>query len=359
MEQKRFVGIDLGKRTFEIKFITSNGSVTGTNGKTCPSGRRELYKKLLPTDRIAIEVCSLGMVMAKEIIQQVGAEVVLLNPSQIALIYRSVKKNDKEDALKLARLVQKFTNEELPKVELPTEHEENLRQILTELRQLKNDRTKEINRVHAIFVECGITEIKKSNLSTRKNRIGCIKILKGIFLSQAERSLKKLELIEDQILEVEELLDKEIDGDKNIDTLITVPGVGKQLAASFVAFLGDGSRYPNVSSIGAATGLVPRLDMSSISLRLGHITKKGNSNLRSLLILAAWSHVRAKNSGALKDKYLYMTKIQSKSKKIAIVAIARKLAELMYSLLKNNTKYEKRAPIPVEKLAAEALEKAS
>ena len=86
MEQKRFVGIDLGKRTYEIKFIASNGSVTGTNGKTCPSGRKELYKKLLSTDRIAIEVCSLGMVMAKEIIQQVGAEVVLLNPSQIALI---------------------------------------------------------------------------------------------------------------------------------------------------------------------------------------------------------------------------------------------------------------------------------
>ena len=103
----------------------------------------------------------------------------------------------------------------------------------------------------------------------------------------------------------QQLLDKEIDGDKNIATLITVPGVGKQLASSFVAFLGDGSRYPNVSSIGAATGLVPRLDMSSTSLRLGHITKTGNSNLRSLLILAAWSHVRAKNGGALKDKYLY------------------------------------------------------
>ena len=235
MEQKRFVGIDLGKRTYEIKFIASNGSVTGTNGKTCPSGRKELYKKLLSTDRIAIEVCALGMVMAKEIIQQVGAEVVLLNPSQIALIYRSVKKNDKEDALKLARLVQKFTNEELPKIELPTEHEENLRQILTELRQLKNDRTKEINRVHAIFVECGITEIKKSNLATHENRIECIKILKGIFLSQAERSLKKLELIEDQILEVEELLDKEIDGDMNIANLITDHGVGKQLASSFVA----------------------------------------------------------------------------------------------------------------------------
>jgi transposase len=54
-----------------------------------------------------------------------------------------------------------------------------------------------------------------------------------------------------------------------------------------------------------------------------------------------------------------MTKVQSKSKKIAIVAIARKLAELMYSLLKNNTKYEKRAPVPVVKLATEALAIAS
>ena len=216
---------------------------------------KNYIKKLLPTDRIAIEVCSLGMVMAKEIIQQVGAEVVLLNPSQIALIYRSVKKNDKEDALKLARLVQKFTNEELPKVELPTEHEENLRQILTELRQLKNDRTKEINRVHAIFVECGITEIKKSNLATHKNRSECIRILKGIFLSQAERSLRKLELIEAQILEVEELLDKEIDGDKSIETLITVPGVGKQLASSFVAFLGDGSRFRMYLQLGQQQGL--------------------------------------------------------------------------------------------------------
>ena len=112
MEQKRFVGIDLGKRTYEIKFIASNGSVTGTNGKTCPSGRKELYKKLLSTDRIAIEVCSLGMVMAKEIIQQVGAEVVLLNPSQIALIYRSVKKNDKEDIIsrKSGQKIQKIAN---------------------------------------------------------------------------------------------------------------------------------------------------------------------------------------------------------------------------------------------------------
>lgn len=359
MEQKRFVGIDLGKRTYEMKIIGINGKVTGTNGQTNPSGRKLLYRKLLATDRVAIEVCSLGMVMAKEIQKEVGCEVVLLNPSQLVLIYRSLKKNDKEDALKLARLVQKYKNEELPKVELPTEHEENLRQILTEIRQLKNDRTKEINRLHAIFVECGITEIKKKDLATIDNRIKCIKMLKGIALAQAERILKKLELVETQTEEVEELLDKEIDGDKNIEKLTEIPGVGKQLASAYVAFIGDGSRFPNASTIGAATGLVPRLDMSSTVCRMGHITKCGNKNLRTLLILAAWSHVRSRDGGALKDKFLYMTRFQSKGKKIAIVAIARKLAELMYILLKNDTSYEKRPSPTISQLVDEAIKFAS
>lgn len=355
MEQKRFVGIDLGKRTYEMKIIGINGKVTGTNGQTNPSGRKLLYRKLLATDRVAIEVCSLGMVMAKEIQKEVGCEVVLLNPSQLVLIYRSLKKNDKEDALKLARLVQKYKNEELPKVELPTEHEENLRQILTEIRQLKNDRTKEINRLHAIFVECGITEIKKKDLATIDNRIKCIKMLKGIALAQAERILKKLELVETQTEEVEELLDKEIDGDKNIEKLTEIPGVGKQLASAYVAFIGDGSRFPNASTIGAATGLVPRLDMSSTVCRMGHITKCGNKNLRTLLILAAWSHVRSRDGGALKDKFLYMTRFQSKGKKIDIVAIARKLAELMYILLKNDTSYEKRPSPTISQFVDEAM----
>ena len=206
-----------------------------------------------------------------------------------------------------------------------------------------------------MFLECGITEIKRKDLATNENRDRSIKILKGFALKQAERSLRRIGQIEEQIDEVETELDKEIEGDKNVEALMGIPGVGKQLAASYIAFIGDGSRYRNVSTVGAAVGLVPKLDMSSTKLRLGHITKCGNSNLRSLLILAAWSHVRSKKGGAIKDKFLYMTGTQSKSKKIAIVATARKLAELMYTLLKTGTSYEKRASAAVDKLADEAL----
>ena len=154
-----------------------------------------------------------------------------------------------------------------------SEHEENIRQILTELRQLKHDRTREINRLHAIFLECGITEMKKKNLATDCNRTESIKTLKGMALYEAQRCLKRLELIDEQLEEVEKSLDTEIEGDKNIEKLMEIPGVGKQLAASFIGFLGDGSRFPNVSTIGAATGLVPRIDISSTIKKLGHITK--------------------------------------------------------------------------------------
>ena len=180
-----------------------------------------------------------------------------------------------------------------------------------------------------------------------------------LWVNILERILKKLELVETQTEEVEELLDKEIDGDKNIEKLTEIPGVGKQLASAYVAFIGDGSRFPNASTIGAATGLVPRLDMSSTVCRMGHITKCGNKNLRTLLILAAWSHVRARDGGALKDKFIYMTRFQSKGKKIAIVAIARKLAELMYILLKNDTSYEKRPSPTISQLVDEAMKFAS
>ena len=353
--ETRFVGIDLGKRTYEMKVIGTGGKVSGTNGQTSPSGRKELYRKLLPTDRVAVEACPLAMVMAKEMQEEVGCKVVILNPSQIALIYRSVKKNDKEDALKLARLVQKFSDDELPKVELPSEHEENLRQILTELRQLKNDRTKEINRLHAVFLECGITEIKKNDIATAENREESIKKLKSLPLAQAERSLRRIGIIESQIKEIEAELDREIDGDRDISALTGIPGVGKQLASAYVAFIGDGSRYPNMSAVGAAVGLVPRIDISSTVVRVGHITKGGNRNLRSLLILAAWSHIRAGEAGALRDKFIHMTKTQSKGKKVAIVAVARKLAELMYILLKTGGTYEKRCSPSASKLAREAL----
>ena len=172
MEQKgrRFVGLDFGVRTFEMCMYDENGKIVRSNGLTTPEGRQKLYSKLKPTDRVGIEMCSLTMKIAREMKCTVGCDVLLLHAGKLAVIYKSLKKTDKEDALKLARLVKTHEDEELPIVPLPSEVDLKRRRMIREAKQLRSDRTKEVNRLHALFVECGITNIKKKNLATKTSR---------------------------------------------------------------------------------------------------------------------------------------------------------------------------------------------
>lgn len=355
--KRRFVGIDLGKTKYTVKIILTNGKVIGWEGKTTIAGRNELYKQLLPTDRIGIEVCSLAMKIVRELNDKVGCDIAMMDAHQLAVIYNSVKKNDKEDALKLARLVQKNSNEELPIVNLPTEQETRRRNLLTENKELKQSRTQEINRLHAIFLRCGYTEIVKKNLATKENRADVAGLLKDFDLEQARRIMNRIDAIEEDIKTVDSEINKEVDGDKKIELLETVPGIGQLTAMAFVAYIGDGSRFHNASQVSASIGLVPKIDMSGSINRYGGISKHGCGYLRSLLVMASWSLIRSKTDSALKQKYNYMVKFQSKNKRKAIVAIARKLAELLYIMLKTENKFEARTFCnpSVEELAECAL----
>jgi transposase len=82
--------------------------------------------------------------------------------------------------------------------------------------------------------------------------------------------------------------------------------------------------------------------MSGDTVKYGKIAKRGNGYLRALSVQAAWALIRAKKGGKLKERYEYMTIVKSKSKKQAIVAAARRIAELMYTLMRGGAAYEVR-----------------
>jgi len=123
----------------------------------------------------------------------------------------------------------------------------------------------------------------------------------------------------------------------------SIPGVGPVIAYAYVAHVGDGSRFNAGSQVSNYLGFVPRLDYSGTTQRHGHITKRGNGYLRGLLVQAAWVMVRTKKNGPLKERFVYLTVFQGKSKKKTIVSIGRRMAELMYSVLRNKTNYELRS----------------
>jgi transposase len=151
-----------------------------------------------------------------------------------------------------------------------------------------------------------------------------------------------LYLHEQRIAELKKKIQREAKTDEDMKRLQTIAGVGPVVAYAYTAHVGDGSRFRSGSQVSNYLGFVPRLDYSGTIQRHGHISKRGNGYLRGLLVQAAWSMIRSRHGGSLKERFMYLTAVQGKSKKKTIVSIGRRMAELMYSVLRNKTKYELR-----------------
>jgi transposase len=203
-------------------------------------------------------------------------------------------------------------------------------------------RTRHINTLHAIFVHQGHTTIVKKNLATAERRREAVQVLTGVEREEAEWILKYLELHDQRIKELKDRIKNEAKNDEDMKNLQTIAGVGPVVAFAFVAHVGDGSRFSKGAQVSNYIGFVPRLDYSGTIQRNGHITKRGNAYLRGLLVQAAWAMMLSKKGGALKTRYNYYTLTQELSKKKTIVSIARKLSELMYSVLRSGIAYEPR-----------------
>jgi len=340
--KRRYVGIDLGKREYTMAVIGKNGKMTIHQGKTSIQGRQALYKLLEPTDKIALEAGNLAFITAREIQERIGSEVRVLNSAKLPFIWDAPTKTDKEDAMKLAHLVEERRDEKLPIVPLPSEKEIERRKTLASYgREMKN-RIRHINTLHALFVHQGHTTIVKRNLATAEKRREAVQILTGLEREEAEWILKYLELHEQRIKELGGKIRKEAKNDEDMKNLQTIPGVGPIVAYAFTAHVGDGSRFSTGAQVSNYIGFVPRLDYSGTIQREGSITKRGNGYLRGLLVQAAWVMVRCKRESSLKDRYVCLTVFGGKGRKKTIVSIGRRLAELMYSVLRDKSSYESR-----------------
>ena len=346
-ENKRYVGIDLGKRSMELRFIDSDNKITSWNCKTDMEGRSRLLSRLSKEDLVGIEACSLGFVIAREIIKKTRAKVLVLNPGRLAVIFKSTVKTDAVDALKIARLLQRIPEEELPVVSIPSQKEERDRSIVSEEAFLKNKRTDMINRLHSIFMRTGIATVKKSDLKTKKKRDKTVTLLKGRFIEEAERLVNIIDLFEEQLEGIDEEVTKSLE-DNELTKYVSSPvGIGPKTSMAFLAFIGDGSRFDEAKQVSNYVGFVPKVYISGKTEHYGRITKRGCSFIRRVAIQAAWAHVRFCPDSALTEKYnrLY----PYKGKKKAIVAIARMLVELMWFLARNKAYFLSGSELKIRK----------
>ena len=118
--------------------------------------------------------------------------------------------------------------------------------------------------------------------------------------------------------------------------LKTIPGIGDLSALTLLAELGDIRRFKRAEQVACYLGLVPREASSGGRRKLGSITKQGNSLVRWLLIQDAWQAIRYDH-----DLRLFFGRICiRRGRKIAIVAVARRLSEIAFNVLRHKNPYD-------------------
>jgi len=142
--------------------------------------------------------------------------------------------------------------------------------------------------------------------------------------------LDELELLESQLKRVTKYLDDYLKNQAGAKLLMSIPGIGPRTAEAVLAYTDDINRFNRSKQYCAYFGLTPKLDESGSRRRLGHISKQGPSVVRWLVVEAAWRAI--KKSKALCEFHERVMGGQKGRKKIATVAVARKLLSIMRAM---------------------------
>ncbi|MDA8054910.1 MAG: IS110 family transposase [Thermoplasmatales archaeon] len=329
------IGIDVHKRLVNITEMEEDGTARDNyeieNSEESWNAFTERYLSTKP--EIALEQSTSGKYVAR-LLRDKGFSVHIADPVKLALIYNSPKKSDREDSYKLAKLLRLG---ELPEVHLPSEYSDDLRSLVRYRKSLGEEVTMIKNRIHALLTIHGI-------------RIDATDIFGRRGMREIEKSFPKLKeneriVMEDMLKRLSDLFDREremenkialaVKDDQRIKLLMTIPGINVYSAAVIISEIDDISRFKSKEKLASYSGLVPRQDQSGDRDIRGHISKRGPSMLRFVVVTA--SHTAIKRSKRLRAKYLSMVRRVGRNR--AIVAIARILAELIFTMLKNNKEF--------------------
>ena len=150
-----------------------------------------------------------------------------------------------------------------------------------------------------------------------------------------EDCLALLPVLDAQIRRLDQEVVARWGDDPRVQRLTTIPGIGPFIAIVLVLELGDIQRFPSAKHLASYIGLTPRIRASADHVRTGHITKEGHRLLRWVLVLAATQ--AARRPGPLRAWVRALQ--QRKGRKTARVALARRLAEMVYHCGKDELEY--------------------
>ena len=319
-----YVGIDVHRKRSQVAVVAEDGRVQ--LNRNVVNGSEPFLRLIgdLPAGTPVAFEAAFGWSWLADLLEEYGFDAHLVHPLRCKAIASARLKNDKVDAAILAQLLRADL---LPEAWIAPPPVRQLRAVLRHRIGLVRLGTQLRNRIHAVAADHGYD--RSASYWTGPGR--------G-WLAELDLPAASREIVTDCLAVIDGLapLTDRIDGelhthaktDPRVKILRTLPGVGEFTALVMLAEIGDITRFGSARKLASWAGLTPTVRGSDLTVRHGHISKQGSAWLRWVLNQAAQTAKRSPQFAAT-----YSNIAQRRGKKIATIAIARKLLTRAYHLL--------------------------
>jgi transposase len=242
------------------------------------------------------------------------------------------QKTDRQDAHLILRLL---LEDRFPQIWVPSWENRDLRQLLWHRHRMVQARTRIMNQLQAVALNEGLRSKKRLWRERGRQQLESFRLAPWASRRRGDL-LELLDRLNPTIAELGQAIEQEVEKWPEAQRLRTHPGVGALTALAFVLIIGRAERFHCGKQIASYLGLVPVEESSGNRRRLGHITKQGSSMVRFLLVEAA--QVTVRSVPEWRGQYFHLA--MRRGRKIAKVAMARKLAVRLYWMMRRGWDYE-------------------
>ena len=325
----RFVALDVHRQYLVVGAVDSQQQVVLTPRRFGFAAFAEWASiHFTHADAVVLEATSNAWLLYDQL-QPLVAEVVVAHPQSVKLIAAARVKTDSRDTIKLASLLAANL---IPAVWVPPPEVRELRALVTHRNRLVKQRTQAANRLHSVLHRHNLDPPPGIPFAVHQREWWLALDLPLSEKLRVQQDLSLYQTLTGLINEIEAELERLSTCDpwvKQVPFLVQLPGLGVLSALRILAAIGEITRFPSAKHLVGYAGLGASVHQSGETNRGGRITKEGRSDLRGVMVEAAW--VAVEHHPHWKAQFERLAARIGKQK--AIVAIARKLLVTIWHVL--------------------------
>ena len=329
------IGLDLHQRESQLCLCDQDGAITECRIVTS----RERFTAVLGTRaraKILLEASTESEWVARHL-ESLGHEVLVADPNYAPMYATRSRrtKTDRRDARTLMDACQTGAYRLAHRLSDPRRH---VRAELAVRDALVRTRTRYVALAKTLVRRDGL-RVASSESHLVAQRIGALSLSPAL-AAELQPLFTVLAPLNEQIAAADERIATLAATDPLVARLATAPAIGPVTASAVVATVDDITRFHSAHQFEAYLGLVPGERSSGEKRHVGPITKAGNSRVRWLLVEAAWRLLRTKSAEAAALRAWAHGVAGRRGKKIAVVALARRLAGILYAMWRDGVPFD-------------------